>query len=499
MGVVFDRGKPEQDEEGGPIFGVTAEGAGWRLRFGQPGPDLRRVSAGDFIWISSDPRVTRAGERAVVAGTQPLGRIGVTLAVRGAVGEPLRVTATTAKQHRAQAESPIPLQAARAGGLTRDLLADKLGSFGGTGTFRGHSTHPALADGLHVPVSVRSNRSAPVRSSPSLDAAGRARVDRTVAADSVLPGPARAHSHAEPAPDAPLLVVPLRARTDARLDAVLDAGAREVELDWMEPRRPWPRSPSRARARGARVVDRHAARAQAGRGQDRRAPLCASRPTACSSATGRSLAVVPRAGPCLGAPRRLLAQRHQLDHRRLGPLARPRHADRGARPRSRSAARLARRGAARSRRGHRASPHPDVPHRALRLRAPPLARRGLSNVRPPVRAAPGGAARSRRPRTRSSSMWAAAIRSSTRRRSQSWPLVPELPLRGVRRLRARASCARPADETRRALHRVQPRSAAGRGVAGRGRSAAGRGARAVRRHARHDAYTSPCCSSRPPS
>ena len=56
MGVVFDRGQPEKPEQGGPIFGVEPTREGHRLRFGRPGPDLSKVSAGDFVWVSSIPR-----------------------------------------------------------------------------------------------------------------------------------------------------------------------------------------------------------------------------------------------------------------------------------------------------------------------------------------------------------------------------------------------------------------------------------------------------------
>ncbi len=92
MGVVFDRSRPEDPEEGGPIFGVEVERDGhWRLRFGTPGPDLSRVAVGDFVWVSSDPKVTRAGERAAEAGLGVLGRIEVALVVRGEAGTPLAV------------------------------------------------------------------------------------------------------------------------------------------------------------------------------------------------------------------------------------------------------------------------------------------------------------------------------------------------------------------------------------------------------------------------
>jgi putative protease len=64
MGVVFDASTPEAREEGGPIFAVARTPTGYRLRFGNPGPDLARVHVGDLVWINSDPRVTTAGARA---------------------------------------------------------------------------------------------------------------------------------------------------------------------------------------------------------------------------------------------------------------------------------------------------------------------------------------------------------------------------------------------------------------------------------------------------
>lgn len=246
MGVVFDRGKPELDEEGGPIFGVVDIAGGWRLRFGHPGPDLRHVRAGHFVWISSDPRVTRAGERAVVAGGQPLGRIGVTLVIRGQAGEPLAVVAT-AGPHTARAETAQVLAASRGDGLGRELLADKLGSFGGTPFHLAALDTSALGAGLHLPVSALKELRRGLVAALDARVGG---VDRVVARDSMLPA-LRARTHVADADDRAPLVVPL-VRDDAQLDAVLDAGAREVELDWME-LVGLARAVDRARARGARV------------------------------------------------------------------------------------------------------------------------------------------------------------------------------------------------------------------------------------------------------
>lgn len=284
MGVVFEHGRPEETEQGGPIFAaeVIEQGAarpdraaspetirrsiaGWRLRFGDPGPDLSLVSPGDFVWISSDPKVTRAGEKAAEEGSAPLGRIGVALAVSGAAGVPLSVTAHLterrpdigARPHGPAERPAIPdartataatasaLQIARGAGLTPEVLADKLGGFGGTPFHLASIDASGLATGLHVPVSEL--KEVRRRIAAELEAA-IVRVDRTVATHSMIEA-------VRPAAIAPLAiephVVPL-CRTDEQLDALLDAGAREVELDWME-LVGLGKAVERARQRGAKV------------------------------------------------------------------------------------------------------------------------------------------------------------------------------------------------------------------------------------------------------
>ena len=255
MGVVFDAGRPQDTEQGGPIFGVDAIADGYRLRFGDPGPDLSRVSVGDFVWISSDPKITRAGEKAAEAGRGALGRIAVRLEVRGAVDSPLEVFARTEARvvHEARATTSSILQIARGAGITAEMIADKLGAFGGTPFHLAGIDTSALATGLHVPVSelkeVRRQLVAQLE-------AAVVRVDRTLAVGSVIEmlrgGPARTEGpRTSDAPTETATVVPL-CRTDAQLDAVLDAGATEVELDWME-LVGLAKAVDRARARGARI------------------------------------------------------------------------------------------------------------------------------------------------------------------------------------------------------------------------------------------------------
>lgn len=243
MGVVFDRGRPREPEEGGPIFGVIDAPEGHWLRFGRPGPVLANIRAGDRVWITSDPRVTRAGEKAAEAGRTPLGRIGVELAVRGTAGSPLEVVAVAAGV-TVQAATISVLQEAKGVGLSQRLIVDKLGALGGTAFHLAAVDSDGLAGGLHIPlVELKELRRTIVA---KLNAA-IAHVERPISpipALDVLRRPGSALLH-DP------IVIPL-CRTDAQLDAVLDAGATEVELDWME-LVGLGRAVERARARGVRI------------------------------------------------------------------------------------------------------------------------------------------------------------------------------------------------------------------------------------------------------
>ncbi len=232
MGVVFDAGDPEDKHEpGGPIFRVDRPGPGGRelvLGFGQPGPDLGRVRVGDRVWVTRDPAVARDVER--LTARAPEGRVSVDLTVSGAPDAPLQVTAT-ARGAQASAASDSPLTPSSGAGLTAELLASKLGAFGGTPFRLGALDLSALPAGLHLPVS-------------ELKRLRRALVEALTAA--VERGPVRALNapgaldrlRARQAALAPRLasapeLVPL-CRSLAQLEAVIAAGLPEVELDWME-------------------------------------------------------------------------------------------------------------------------------------------------------------------------------------------------------------------------------------------------------------------------
>jgi len=248
MGVVFDAGHPDRPEEGGRIFGVELLAPRrWSLRFGDPGPDLSRVPLGARVWLSGDPALARAAERARPA----TGRIPVALAVSGAAGEPLQVRAISGGVEVA-ATSELPLAPARAAGIDPALLRAKLAAFGGTPFHLESLDDRELAPGLHIPVSaLKSLRRELVA---ALTTAVDRGPDHAVSPESPAAVVERVRRELPPvaprATDAALLV-PL-CRTDDQLDAVIEAGLPEVELDWME-MVGLSRAVSRARAAGLRV------------------------------------------------------------------------------------------------------------------------------------------------------------------------------------------------------------------------------------------------------
>jgi putative protease len=243
MGVKFElvgRSDGEHDPEnapGGPLFGVRVLGDDLvELRFGQPGPALERVRAGDAVRLTGDPALTREAERRI---DEPVhGRVPLDLRVEGRVGEPLQVMGTATALDRslvARAASRSRLEPACAGsGLDRALFADKLGAFGGTPFRLERLDLDGLETGLHLPVSE-------IKQLRRELAAELERELVQCSPASLPPSPCVPDLRRELSlPNAEIVgapeLVPL-CRTEEQLDAVIASGfgaGCEVELDWME-------------------------------------------------------------------------------------------------------------------------------------------------------------------------------------------------------------------------------------------------------------------------
>jgi putative protease len=136
-GVVFDAANwrsPEQREEGGRVYQVTARRDGQlTLHFANGALDFARIRAGDWLWRSDDVDVARAAKPFADAQT-PVSTQPVRMQVVARVGEPMRLRLTLHKRPDVwvEATTPEPLAAARNQGLSVSALHEQLGKLGGT-------------------------------------------------------------------------------------------------------------------------------------------------------------------------------------------------------------------------------------------------------------------------------------------------------------------------------------------------------------------------------
>lgn len=242
MGIKFElvgRDAQQHDPEnapGGPLFAVrTLDERNVELSFGQPGPDLSRVRAGDTVRLTGDPEITRDVERRVHQPAE--GRVAIALRVRGNAREKLQVEARGMFGERslfARVESQSPLESARSGGLDQALLGEKLGAFGGTPFHVVELDTTQLEAGLHAPVSElkRLRRDLTVQ----LEAELLRNPYQLLADEPCVPALRSELAHANSNDEGPAQIVPL-CRTEEQLEAVIASGLQagsEVELDWME-------------------------------------------------------------------------------------------------------------------------------------------------------------------------------------------------------------------------------------------------------------------------
>ncbi len=140
-GVVFDCGHPDQDEEGGSVYGVHAQGSEAWLEFGHGHLDFRRIRVGDRLWKTKDPALERR-VRQTFAGEAPRFQRPLMLEVYGAVGEFLTVVARDEHGYQVRVRSAMPLVTADLQPLTSERLREQLGRLGGTafklGTLSNH-------------------------------------------------------------------------------------------------------------------------------------------------------------------------------------------------------------------------------------------------------------------------------------------------------------------------------------------------------------------------
>jgi putative protease len=131
-GVVFDRGRPDEKEEGGRVYSVERSFHGDAiLKFGRGAIDWSRVREGNRLWKTSDPALKRelrgtfTGES--LRSTRPLD-----LEVHGHANSPLIVFARDEMGHSVRVDSAATLSAAHTQPLRDEVLRAQLGRLGGT-------------------------------------------------------------------------------------------------------------------------------------------------------------------------------------------------------------------------------------------------------------------------------------------------------------------------------------------------------------------------------
>jgi putative protease len=177
-GVVFDAGKPEENEEGGRVYEIKVEQASSLsptgkhvhgiqkesetgrmpvphnevlLGFGHGDIDFSRVHVGDKLWKTSDPELDRR-LRQSFDGDAPRFQRPIEIEVHGVEGKPLTLIAHDEFGNVAKVESSMPLAKAEKQPLTTGRLREQLGRLGGT-PFKLGELKNNLAGEVLLPVS----------------------------------------------------------------------------------------------------------------------------------------------------------------------------------------------------------------------------------------------------------------------------------------------------------------------------------------------------------
>ena len=137
-GVMFDLGKPEENEPGGRVWKVQPvrdsrppEPHVVELIFEPDSLDFTVIPSGCTVWKTDDPALHKRLEQSY--STNPIARrVPISFHVCGRIGEPLVVTVRDDEAREAIVEWPGPLVAARQHPLHLELLYEQFGRLGDT-------------------------------------------------------------------------------------------------------------------------------------------------------------------------------------------------------------------------------------------------------------------------------------------------------------------------------------------------------------------------------
>lgn len=233
-GVVFDAGRPDQEEEGGRVYSVQMRGAEAALGFGEGDLAFDRIHAGDRLWKTNDPQLDRR-LRETFNGEQPRFQRPIKIEVHGQSGQPLTLIATDELGHVVQVRSSLPLARAEKQPLTTDRLREQLGRLGSS-PFRLQELINRLEGEVILPVSeLNQMRRRIVRELETLRVKPKRWQLRQDDIDTLLKILPHGHAAGKSAAETPELIILVR--TLPQLESVLDAGIKTIYCDFENPKK----------------------------------------------------------------------------------------------------------------------------------------------------------------------------------------------------------------------------------------------------------------------
>jgi putative protease len=230
-GVVFDAAdwrSPEEPEEGGRLYAVTARAGTLELAFANGAINPARIRPGDLVWRTHDPDLDGLA-RIYTEAAAPVHKQIVNVLAMAREHEPLRLAWTLARNPaiRVEVESAAPLVRARSQPLDQESLRGQLARLGNTAYALG-SVDLDIAGAPFAPPSL-------------LNELRRQAVDRLELAQSrprcaagTIPPTAIELPPAEPPSAALAPQLHLLVRTPEQLDAALRLRPASITLDYLD-------------------------------------------------------------------------------------------------------------------------------------------------------------------------------------------------------------------------------------------------------------------------
>lgn len=151
-GIVFDRGRPDEFEEGGRITSVDTNEGQTFIRFLKGAIDWKRVEPGQTLYKTSDPALDKALRQSYEV-EQPNYKRPLKATIRGQVGSVLNLSLQDEDGRVVCVESTQTIEAARNKATDEATLLKQLGRLGNT-AFYLESLNNQLEAGCMVPVSI---------------------------------------------------------------------------------------------------------------------------------------------------------------------------------------------------------------------------------------------------------------------------------------------------------------------------------------------------------